>query len=51
VGHSYGGLSVLFAAAQRLDAMLSPTLLEPGAFTLGHSDPAARKLIADVRRL
>jgi pimeloyl-ACP methyl ester carboxylesterase len=51
VGHSYGGLSVLFAAARRLDATLSVTLLEPGVFTLGQHHPAARTLVADVRRL
>jgi pimeloyl-ACP methyl ester carboxylesterase len=31
VGHSYGGLGVMFAAARRPDATLSLTLLEPGA--------------------
>ena len=51
VGHSYGGLGVLFAAARRPDATLSVTLLEPGAFTLGQHHPAARGLVADVRRI
>jgi pimeloyl-ACP methyl ester carboxylesterase len=51
VGHSYGGLAVVFAAARRLDATLSLTLLEPATFTLGQNDPAARTLLADVRRL
>jgi pimeloyl-ACP methyl ester carboxylesterase len=51
VGHSYGGLGVLFAAARRPDATLSLTVLEPGAFTLGQQHPAARALLADVRRL
>jgi pimeloyl-ACP methyl ester carboxylesterase len=51
VGHSYGGLGVMFAAARRLDATLSLTLLEPGAFMLGQHHPAARALVADVRRL
>ena len=51
VGHSYGGLGVLFAAARRLDATLSLTLLEPAAFALGQHHPAARALVADVRRL
>lgn len=51
VGHSYGGLGVLFAAARRPDAALSVTLLEPAAFTLGQQHPAARALVADVRRL
>jgi pimeloyl-ACP methyl ester carboxylesterase len=51
VGHSYGGLGVLFAAARRPDATLSLTLLEPAAFSLSQRDPAARTLVADVRRL
>jgi len=51
VGHSYGGLGVLFAAARRPDATLSMTLLEPGAFALGQHHPAARALVADIRRL
>ena len=50
VGHSYGGLGALFAAARRPEATLSLTLLEPGAFTLGQGHPAARALVADVRR-
>ncbi len=51
VGHSYGGLGVLFAAARRPDATLSLTLLEPGAFALGQHHPAARALVGEVRRL
>ena len=51
VGHSYGGLAVLFAAARRPDATLSLTLLEPAAFSLGQRHQAARTLVADVRRL
>lgn len=51
VGHSYGGLGVLFAAAHRSNATLSLTLLEPAAFTLGQHHPAARTLVADIRRL
>ena len=51
VGHSYGGLAVLFAAARRPEATLSLTLLEPATFTLGKSHHAARKLVADVREL
>ena len=51
VGHSYGGLGVLFAAARRPDATLSLTLLEPAAFSLGERHPAARTLVADVRGL
>ena len=51
VGHSFGGLGVLFAAARRPEATLSLTLLEPCAFTLGQHHPAARTLMADVRLL
>jgi pimeloyl-ACP methyl ester carboxylesterase len=51
VGHSYGGLGVLVAAARRPDATLSLTLLEPAAFALGQHHPAARTLLADVRRI
>ncbi len=51
VGHSYGGLGVVFAAARRPEATLSLTLLEPGTFSLGQRDPAARTLVAEVRRL
>lgn len=51
VGHSYGGLGVLFAAARRPDATLSLTVLEPAAFTLGQDHAAARRLVADVRGL
>ena len=51
VGHSYGGLGVLFSAARRPDATLSVTVLEPAAFTLGQQHPAAQTLVAAVRRL
>jgi pimeloyl-ACP methyl ester carboxylesterase len=51
VGHSYGGLGVLFAAARRPDATLSLTLLEPATFALGQRHDAARALAADVRSL
>ena len=51
VGHSYGGLGVLFAAARRPDATLSIALLEPGVFALGQDHPAARALVDEVRGL
>jgi len=50
VGHSYGGLGVLFAAARRPEATRSLTLLEPGAFALGQDQPAGRALVDAVRR-
>jgi pimeloyl-ACP methyl ester carboxylesterase len=49
VGHSYGGLGVMFAAARRPDATRSLTLLEPSAFALGQEDAAARSLVDGVR--
>jgi pimeloyl-ACP methyl ester carboxylesterase len=49
VGHSYGGLGVLFAAARRPEATLSLTVLEPAAFALGQRHPAARTLVGEVR--
>jgi pimeloyl-ACP methyl ester carboxylesterase len=51
VGHSYGGLGAMIAAATRPDATRSLTLLEPGAFALGQRDAAARALVGEVRRL
>lgn len=51
VGHSYGGLGVMFAAARRAEATLSLKLLEAAAFSLGERDPAARALVSEVRRL
>lgn len=51
VGHSYGGLAVLFAAARRPDATLSLTLLEPAAFALGQHHQAAKALVSEVRAL
>jgi pimeloyl-ACP methyl ester carboxylesterase len=50
VGHSYGGLGVMFAAARRPDATLSLTLLEPGAFSLGQDSPDARSMVEAIRR-
>jgi pimeloyl-ACP methyl ester carboxylesterase len=51
VGHSYGGLAVLFAAARRSNATLSLTLLEPAVFALGQDHQAARTLVTEVRSL
>ena len=51
VGHSYGGLGVLLAAARRPEATLSLVLLEPAAFGMGQRDPAGRALVESVRRL
>ena len=51
VGHSYGGLGVMFAAARRPEATLSVTLLEPAAFALGQRNRAAAALVEGVRRM
>jgi pimeloyl-ACP methyl ester carboxylesterase len=49
VGHSYGGLGVLFAAARRPEATLSLTVLEPAASALGQDHPEGRALLDEVR--
>jgi pimeloyl-ACP methyl ester carboxylesterase len=49
VGHSYGGLGALFAAARRPEATLSLTLLEPATLALGQNHPAGRALVDEVR--
>jgi pimeloyl-ACP methyl ester carboxylesterase len=49
VGHSYGGLGALFAAAQRPDAVRSLALLEPAVMTCGLDDPAWSGLVDDLR--
>jgi pimeloyl-ACP methyl ester carboxylesterase len=51
VGHSYGGLGALFAAARRPEATLSLALLEPALFGYGRHHPAARALVEQVRDL
>jgi pimeloyl-ACP methyl ester carboxylesterase len=51
VGHSYGGLGALAAAALRPEATRSLALLEPAAFGLGQAHPAGRALVGAVRRL
>jgi pimeloyl-ACP methyl ester carboxylesterase len=51
VGHSYGGLGALVAAARRPEATLSLTLLEPGAFGLGQHHPAARAFVVQLRHI
>lgn len=49
VGHSYGGLGVLFAAARNPEATLSVALLEPATFALGQQHAAARALVDEVQ--
>jgi pimeloyl-ACP methyl ester carboxylesterase len=49
VGHSYGGVGALLAAARRPEATLSLTLLEPATFSLGQDEPDGRALADAVR--
>ncbi|HEX4903936.1 MAG TPA: alpha/beta fold hydrolase [Acidimicrobiales bacterium] len=51
VGHSYGGLGVLFAAARHPEATLSLTLLEPMALALGQGRAESRALVDQLRGL
>ena len=51
VGHSYGGLGALRAAARRPEAVLSLAVVEPPAFGLRRDDPAVASLIAELERL
>jgi pimeloyl-ACP methyl ester carboxylesterase len=51
VGHSYGGLGAMIAAARRPEATLSLALLEPPALCLAHHDGAARALLDGVREM
>jgi pimeloyl-ACP methyl ester carboxylesterase len=51
VGHSYGGLGVMFAAARRPDATRSITLLEPATGALGQGHAEARAFVDGVRRV
>ena len=49
VGHSYGGVSAMMAAARRPEATLSLTVLEGPAASLAQHDPAWRALADEVR--
>jgi pimeloyl-ACP methyl ester carboxylesterase len=48
VGHSYGGLSAMIAAARRPEATLSLTLLEAPVASLAQDDPDWRRLVDQV---
>jgi pimeloyl-ACP methyl ester carboxylesterase len=48
VGHSYGGVATLIAAARRPDAVRSLTVIEPPAIGLLKGDPLAEDFIADM---
>jgi pimeloyl-ACP methyl ester carboxylesterase len=51
VGHSYGALVVLAAAAQTVAAVKSLTLLEAPAYSLRRGDPEVERLVAGVEEL
>ncbi len=50
VGHSYGAVIAMLAAAKRPEAVLSLTVSEPGALRLAGT-PEAERMIADGERL
>jgi pimeloyl-ACP methyl ester carboxylesterase len=49
VGHSYGGVVSLLAAARRPDALRSLTVIEPPAFGLAPGDPAVEQFLDAFR--
>lgn len=51
VGHSYGGVVALLAAARRPEAVLSLAVIEPPAFALRRDDPAVASFLAEVQPL
>lgn len=48
VGHSYGGVVSLLAAARRPEAVRSLALIEPPAFGIARGHPAVEKLISSI---
>lgn len=51
VGHSYGGIAALLAAAHRPEAVLSLAVTEPPAFALARTDPAVVGFVAELTEL
>lgn len=51
VGHSYGAMAALFAAAARPDAVLSLAVIEPPGFGLAQDDPAVAEIVAESKQL
>jgi pimeloyl-ACP methyl ester carboxylesterase len=51
VGHSYGGVVSLFAAARYADRLRSLTVVEPPAFGIARGDPAVDEFIAGIEGL
>ena len=50
VGHSYGGVICLLAAARRPEAIRSLTVIEPPAFDVARGDPAVDAFVAGGER-
>jgi pimeloyl-ACP methyl ester carboxylesterase len=51
VGHSYGGVISLFAAARQPEALRSLTVIEPPAFGVARGDPEVDRFVAGSIRL
>jgi pimeloyl-ACP methyl ester carboxylesterase len=51
VGHSYGGVVSLLAAARRPEAVRSLTVIEPPAFAVAAGNPAVDAFVADFTHL
>ena len=51
VGHSYGGVISLYAAALRPDAVRSLAVIEPPAFGVARGDPDVERLVRELAAL
>lgn len=51
VGHSYGGVVSLLAAARRPEAVRSLTVIEPPALAVARGHPAVETFVSDVEEL
>lgn len=51
VGHSYGGIICLLAAAMRPESVLSLTVTEPDCMGVARGEPAVERFIADIQQL
>src|SRR2546423_13126737 len=51
VGHSYGAVIALMAAAERPDAVRSLTMSEPGCLSVAEGNPAVDGMVANGGRL
>jgi pimeloyl-ACP methyl ester carboxylesterase len=51
VGHSYGGVIALLAAARRPELLASLTVIEPPAFAVARGHASAERFVADAERL